>query len=555
MAKALTTRLNELEYEFEMYLDNGAGASDTNRFIINPSAVVSLTIEETLADWVTRGILTIYYAFDAIENDSSRKPVTESGSVVPSYIFRNDGNDLLYIRLFPNLKFLENSRNGLQLKVDPLHWELLYKFSIYDVEDIDSPPGAQNASSASIKCKKFYFWDSWYQKMLTNTMEYSTAQSANYSSYAPLDSERSIPTGLAIKDIIQKSLSDLGNNIPYIDSVAGGPKNLWEEGASKIFYTAPAYNNAYETLMDVFSRHVSDKYAVASTSRAGTFGPRGSGATGNTVNDFSILTKERGPQRGDVGYFTLQPMSSYFEKAGKNEPGEYQIERFIIQDEGGTESKPGVKRSPKSDNQDLQKDTKLGQYSQITSYRFVDISPFMNATEFVNKPVYSFDFRERKYNVEFNNNSVTAARDFIKRKYTDKLLTASNSTDLFLITLDENKKTKNVKPQYSLYGGNETADFVNRQKDGFQKLLKLGVFQNACLFFRTLGSTNREVGRFITIDKEVAVQENSFNDRFYGQWFIINIKHIIENGIYYNEIAAVKLHRFQPLKPPHVATI
>ena len=555
MAKALTTRLNELEYEFEMYLDNGAGATDTSRFVINPNAIVSLMIEETLADWVTRGILTIYYSFDAIENSSSETAVTESGSVVPNYIFRNDGNDILYIRLTPNLKVLENSALGVNLKADPIHWELAYRFSIYDVEDIDSPPGAQNASSAAIKCKKLYFWDSWYQKMITNTMEYSTAQTVNYNSIAPLDSERSIPTGMAMKDIIQKALKDSSNNIPYIDSVAGGPNNLWEEGASKIFYTAPAYNNAYETLMDVFSRHVSDKYAVSPNSRTGFFGPRGSGATGNTINDFSILTKERGPRRGEPGYFTLQPMSSYFEKAGKNEPGEYQIERFTVQEVGGTENKPGTNRSPKSTNQDLQKDTKLGQYSQITSYRFVDISPFMNSTEFVNRPVYSFDFRERKYNVEFNNNTVLTARDFIKKKYTDKLLTTSNSEKLFLITLDEDKKTKNVKPQYSLYGGNEPEDFISRQKDGIQKLLKLGVFQNSCLFFRTLGSTNRETGRFITIDKEVGVEENSFNDRFYGQWFIINIKHIIENGIYYNEITAVKLHRFQPLKTPHVATL
>jgi hypothetical protein len=552
MAKPLTTRLNELEYEFEMYLDNGAGSSDTSRFIINPPAIVNLTIEETLADWITRGTLTLFYSFDAIENSSDVKTKTVDGTSVPNYIFRNDGNDILYIRLYPNLKFLKEGN----LKEDPVHWELIHKFSIYDVEDIDMPPGAESAASTTIKCKKFYFWDNWYQKMITNTMEYSTAQTAGIVSQAPLDSERSIPTGEAMKDVIIKALKDISNDIPYLSTtLVGGNKNLWENGASKIFYTAPAYNSAFDTLMDLYSRHVSDKYAVATKARTGTFGPRGSGATGNTVNDFSILTKERGPNKGDTGYFALQPMSSYFEKAGKNEPGEYQIERFIIQDVGGTATKPGVKRSPVSNNQDLQKDTKLGQYSQITSYRFVDISPLMNSTEFVNRPVYSFDFRERKYNIEFNNNSVIAARDFVIKKYTNNLLTQSNNDKLFLITLDKNKKTKNIKPIYSLYGGNESSDFINRQCDGLQKLLKIGVFQNSCLFFRTLGSTNRETGRFIAIDKEVSVEENSFNDRFYGQWFIINVKHVIENGVYYNEIAAVKLHRFQALKTSHVETI
>jgi hypothetical protein len=521
MANVLTTRLNELEYEFEMYLDNGAGNSDTSRFVINPTAIVNLTIEETLADWVTRGTLTLFYSFDAIEGSSDNKAITTDGTPAPNYIFRNDGNDTLFVRLYPNLKFLKSGESG-NLKEDPVHWELIHKFAIYDIEDIDTPPGADNAASAALKCKKFYFWDSWYQKMITNTMEYSTAQTAQTRSLAPLDAERSIPTGDAMKAIILKALGDLSNDIPYIDKLVGGNKNLWERGASKIFYTAPAYNSAYDTLADIYQRHVSDKYAVATKARSGFFGPRGSGATGNTTNDFSILTKERGPNRGDVGYFALQSMSSYFEKAGKSEPGEYQIERFLVQDitgEGtGTSNKPGVKRAPESAKQDLQRDTKLGQYSQITSYRFVDISPFMNATEFVNRPVYSFDFRERKYNIEFNNNSVLAARDFVVKKYTNNLPTSqTNSDKLFLITLDVNKKTKNMSPQYSLYGGNEANDFISRQCDGLQKLLKIGVFQNACLFFRTLGSTNREAGRFIVIEKETTIQQNSFEDRFYGQ--------------------------------------
>jgi hypothetical protein len=549
MAKAQTTRFNELEYEFEIILDNGAGASDTSRFIINPNAIVNLVIEETLADWVTRGYITLYYAFDAIENTSKVKTTTIDGSTVPNYIFRNDGNDNLYIRLFPNLK-------PTGLEVDPLHWELLYKFSIYDVEDITLPESEDKATSANMKCKKFYFWDSWYQKMITNTMEYSTAQTAQVASLAPLDSDRSVPTGIAIKDIITKALGDIDNDIPYILSLAGGPNNLWDEGKSNIFYTAPAYNNAYETLIDVYNRHVSSKFINSSKIRSASIGPRGASAKGNTVNDFAILTKERGPQRGDYGYFTLQPMSNYFEKAGKSAPGEYQIERFLVQDLGGGTGVK-IKRSPESTTQSLQKDFKLNQYSQISSYTFVDISPLTNATNFANRAIYSFDFKNRIYNVEFNNNTAKAAREFISKRYINNVLTnsTSNLEKLFLITLDTNKQTRNVKPIFDNYGGNDSNDFIVRQANGIQKILKVGVFQNTCIHFRTLGSTNRRPGRFIAIDKEVPVDDNSFNNRLYGQWFVINVKHIIENGIYYNEIAAVKLHRYKTLPQNHVATI
>jgi hypothetical protein len=123
------------------------------------------------------------------------------------------------------------------------------------------------------------------------------------------------------------------------------------------------------------------------------------------------------------------------------------------------------------------------------------------------------------------------------------------------LTLEESKKNKNIKPVYSLYGGDDENYKLARQADGIQKLLKTGVFQNACIHFRCLGSTNREPGRFIAIDRQEGIEDNNFNDKLYGQWFIINVRHIFEGGLYYNEIAAVKLHRFKSLDVNFIGTI
>jgi hypothetical protein len=547
MAVPNITKYNEQEYEFEMYLDSGAGESDQRKYSINPNAIVNLNIEETLADWVTKGVLTIYDSFNALENTTNTTGILGEG---PKYIFRNDGNDILYIRLFPKLK-------DLNLEVNQVHWELVYRFSIYDVEDIDLPPGAQNQASVSTKCKKFYFWDLWYHRMITNTLEYSTAlsrvaPSKNYN--GPVTDElRSIPTGIAMKEIIDKTLGGYFNIKGNVLDIAGGPNKEWDVGATNIFYTAPASNSAYDSLMDVYCRHVSTtKYSTAplrTTLRGGI--------EGTSDNDFCILYKERGPTPGDEGYLALKPMSEFFDKAGKDTPGDYQIEHFYIQDYAPSEKiVPKVNRAPVLGRQDLQKDTSLGAYSQITSYRFVDISPFTNATEFVNNPVYSFDFLNRTFSAEFKQNTVMTARDFMTKKYISRLATARDSDEsLFLLTLEKIKENQNVKPVYSLYGGDDENHKLARQADGLQKLLKTGVFQNACINFRCLGSTNREPGRFIAIDRQDGIEDNNFNNKLYGQWFVINIRHIFEGGIYYNEVTAVKLHRFKSLDVNFTGTI
>lgn len=534
-----TAKFNELEYEVSIFLDNNEESIPSRQYTINPNAIVNLSIEETLADWVTRGTITIYQSFDNIENKSET-----SGEITDdtTYTFKNDGTDILNVKIFPKL-------DNFDYEVDRKHWELVYKFAIYDVEDIDLPPGAQNAASSATKCKKFYFWDRWYQAMITDILEYSSATSVNNrettGSGSYTDEQRALPTGTIMKDIIEKAILDNSkfNDLEY-DRVAGGSDDEWDEGASKMFFTAPAFATAYDCLMYVYSRHVSTK--KQSTTSAGGF--RGSRVTGS-LNDFCILTKERGPDEGDEGYLSLRSMSDYFKNAGKDSPGEFQIERFLVQGYApNTGIKlPKVKRSPTLDEQNMQIDTKLGQYSLISSYRFVDIAPVTDATYFRTSPVHSFDFNKRTYSIEFKNNSVETAKDFMVKQYISKVMTdkSSSKDENFLLTLNENKENnRNIMPTYSLFG-NEF-ELENRQADGLQKLLKTGVFQNTCINFRTLGSTNREAGYFIAIDRDDGIDDNDFNNKFFGQWFIINVTHIFEGGIYYNDITAVKIHRFKP---------
>jgi len=552
------TKFNQLEHEVEIYLDNGSTDEKARRYPINPNSIVNLSIEDTMADWAVNGSLSFFYNPEASMGEQDERTGQSSSAQTGLYNsdqksffhFRNDGNDLLRIRIVPKLDDSSNlgaagASNDTFAISDPKHWTLSYLFSIYDMEDIDLPPGAQNAASATVKCLKLYFWDSWYQKMITNTMQYSTALSYKADIEADMMSNQyynpgTIYTGQAIKEIIDLSLSQESTQTNYSGTPAIDPSLLitytptaadgegWDQGAAKIFYTAPANVTAYDSLMYVYDKHVSS-YEY------------------NNVNDFSILMKDRGPDATDVGVLELKSVTSFFEKAGNSadSPGEYQTEHYFLQSYASEKDRATKHhRGPMSNTGSDKVDMKSLKYNQISNYRFVDMSALTNTTQFCTTPVYSFDFKNRQFNVEFKTNSVETARSFMSKNYIGNVYKAgSDNEKLFLISLDKDKKSKNIKPTFSLYGDNKQI----RQSSGLQKLLYLGLFHNMAINFRTLGLTSREPGRFISIDKTDGVEDGIFEDKFYGQWFIINIKHVIEAELYYNDITAVKLHRFNTL--------
>jgi hypothetical protein len=547
------TKFNQVEYEVEIWLDNSGGNSINQRVPLNPNSIVNLTINDTLANWAAQGTITVMHSPESApanqSSDYGQSILTPRGN----YVFRNDGLDLLRIRMIPKTNPSNNKSYSSQS--DRKFWTLSFLFSIYDREEIDLPQGSRNAAGSTIKALKLYFWDCWYQRLNTRVVQYSTGLSTKSTVDPTLDNgtQGVLKTGEAIKEIIDLGLSESGKQGSlggYMDPSIGsgfgfnypptvniGPD--FDIGAANIFYTAPAFATAYDSLMYMYSKHVSSEFIPSSP--AGPQPPRGGRPFSNKVFDFCLLKKEKGPNETDIGQLSLKPISKIFEKAGNTQtgPGQYQIEHFFVQGYGADSANKAY-RAPKGDNSSNNIDITSPGYSYIQNYRFVDIAAATNAQDFCNRPVYSFDYKNRVLNIEYDNNSVTTARKFMSDRYIKQLYKSGSGDEIFLINLEEEKKDLNFKPTFSNDGDNPDI----RQSIGLQKLLKIGVFQNACINFRTLGLPFRESGRFIAIDKIDGVESGEFEDKFYGQWFIIDIKHIFESEIYYNDITAIKMHRF-----------
>jgi hypothetical protein len=505
--------LNSHGYEFELYIINSTGKA----LPISPTAVQNLKIEHCLSDWSAFGELTISY-----DNEFGDQ----------EFLFRNDGEDLIRFRLYP----LNDARYNNFTPTRKI-WELNFVFSITDVQDVTPKTKSNTDASRLTKLKKFYFHDVREYLLKAQNIEYSTAYSPEAAiNFLPLDfqgrysdSNRSILTGTCINELIKQSL-----NYDPVLAKTGVDVNAaeeWDKGATQIFFTSGSHENSYEAIKYIHGHHVSE-----------------------TVADFSILDIER-DEKG-IGYFSLKPLSRYFAKAGNkpNEPGPYQLEHFFLSNDAYKDKTSANQplRAPILANgagdpiNDLQKDIKVNDFNIIDKYEFVDISPNINASLLTSRPVYSFDFNQRRFNIEFLEHSVSAAESIFNSVYIKNLYKARGNSNFLTPAISPSKlKNRSLFPKFSVYGDSD--DPASRLPYGLQNLLKTGLFQNTCIVFTVPGLSFREPGRFIGIDRVTgSSNDNPVDNKLCGQWFVINVKHIIAVGMYYNTITAVKVHRHTP---------
>lgn len=543
--KKFKKQFNQIFHEIDLYLDNSGdlNGEEENRYYVNPAAVMNMTINDTFNDWVAGGSMLFMYLPEDVPSSTELnlgqtskvlyKGAKDNGEVVKSYQFRGDGFDLLRFHIKPLVTNNEGIADTLNINPESPLWNMSFLFSIYEVEDVVDIPNLSGPLTAYMKCLKLFFHDIRFQILKTTNLEYSTATSTSKTPnfQSGLANEGVLYTGDAILDVLNKCLGTFkfGGNLEF--SQLDGDED-WDRGSNEIFYTSPADWSAYDDIRYLYSHHVSSK------------------ALEGGVNDLSIMYTKRPDNVGYLDKICLSPISTLFEKSTKGEDaGELMVEHFFLtshsdnnpnSNEGDSKYKLTYKSpSPKKTGDSVVKTFK---YGQIISYSFVDMSPEMNSTEFATRPVYSVDIGKRNFNIKFSNNDVQTARKILANSYISKLYQkGSNVEDLFLPTLHSSKKNLNIFPEFSLNSDNE----LTRQKNGIHQLLYTGLFQNACICFKTLGLTLRESGTFIAIDKTDGSKEDDYNNKLYGQWFVLKVDHVFEGGSYLNVIYAIKIHRFK----------
>ena len=534
-------KFNDVFHDIELYLDNSGDFTTynfKNRYFINPAAVIALNITDTLYDWVVNGSITIMYLPEDApigetgqSRDSATKGAVDNGNTLKSYQFRNDGYDLLRIMIVPNLEEPSGENLGIKIDKNDPKWILSYLFSIYEIEDLNEMPKMDGPLSTYMKCIKLHFRDIRYHILENTNLEWSTANSPEMKENPDFANKPVIKTGQAIKEILEEALTK--------PEKGGSPKLFefpaaledWNYGSSELFYTSPAGYSALDDINYLFAHHVSDKPVDDG------------GHSGLDLKDLCLLHTKRPTDRSKLEQLCITPISNFFEKAGKEKdtPGELQLEHFFVTSHTSEAKTSALFRAPLATNGESGTDLKTTKYGQIVSYCFVDMNASMNCSAFATHPVCSVDIGKRSFFVEFKGNDTITARKVLAKSYISHLYHQGGDTEkLFLPSIHETKKDINIFPTFSVNGDN----LIVRQRNGLHSLLFTGLFQNACICFRSLGLTLRETGSFIGIDKVEGCADNDFNNKLYGQWFVIKVDHVFEAGAYMNHIYAIKMHRF-----------
>lgn len=566
-------KYNEIYHNVDLYLDNSGNFDNPKRYYINPAAVIGLHISDAVNDWVVDGSLTFLYLPGGTEEAQhvkagahAKTPTTgviqaaaDNGNVLNSYLFRGDGYDLLRVMIVPDSKEQDGASPdpvapGMKIDQNSTEWTLSYLFSIYDVEDVKDIPDLQGPMSGYLKCLKLKFHDVRYQMLLTANLEYSSAEPKDKKFESNFSSEMApgqgvLYTGQILKDIFNETLAntELGGCEEFrleendeLKDEQGKKITLWDKGKAELFYTSPAQWSAADDVEYVSSQHVSEAEL--------------DGGFNATYNDMCLLHTDRSPYPGFLEPIRLTPLKEFFERAGAtpDTPGTLQKEHFFITANTHETSVTDIYFAPRGGPNSNTIDLKTAKYGQILSYSFVDMSPAINSNMFCSTPVYSVDIGERQFNVEFKGNDVISARRMISNSYISRLFKEGKDNEkLFLPTIHKNKQDVNIFPTFTLNGNNPAI----RQRCGLHHLLYTGVFQNACICFKALGLTLRSAGMFIGIDRTDGSEKNDYNNKLYGQWFVVKVDHMFESNGYVNIIYAVKIHRHDSQQTKFEGTI
>jgi len=473
-------------------------------------AINSLVIEDDFTRFFHKGYIIINNKFDAVERVAdfkNKEQAKTSTTFTPNkgFIFKGDSRDILVIDILPKLS---NDDNYTGSDDENKAFRLLFKFVIYNTEEIlGQIPGE--------KFKKLYFWDLYYELLREKNSYFSTANYIEDKNVLDLNNtDRGINTGDAIKNFLKDFFSESdGYPITFSDS--------FDTGGSKIYFSSPASFKGIDCLDYLLGRHVSEK-----------------------TYDFdqSFLRIERGTYN-----FIFESLSKTFSKAlylnsssSESQIGANYLETFnlgIYSDSNNEYEIEAISFTPTNA-------LNLGKYGTINNFVYDPMPGELSQQELVTHVVHSYDSNEKVFNIDENRNTINSILSAYFKNYVSPFNKVSYDAAYSNFYPGEYRLLqKNVKNTFSIIA----ADADQRLSTGRNKALFSSIFLNNSVMFRVPGSTHRQAGKFIGIDRKGAQPYSDFDSKILGIYFVIEVKHIFEGNEYFNDIRCIKTYSYDNL--------
>ena len=463
---------------------------------IKKAGVDLLEIEDNILNPFLTGVLILKNPFDMLERQTEQN-VGEEQVTLNTFRFRGDARDYVNVFIAPAI--------GTDLDdvehVSSDFYTLKQTFVIHKIEDVPS-------GNATTKTKKLYLHDLKYQKLIEKDLYWSSSAAAIRQGVGAItkpisqltNEQRSIQTGVALKDMIQQSIP--GQKFE---------KN-WDVGAREIFYTSPAGSKAIDDIMYMSSEHVSSD---------------------DTENQPCIFRHERFSKS-----WSLMPLKKYFTggyDSAAGQPGPLQNETFYISNE--VDETGDQKPEPKSPtgNTGLTNNVHFPDLGLIKGYVFSEMPGLDQQNILISTPVLAYEPYTKEFQFYHKQQAIENMFNFFKSNVTDTLKGGSTGpyTDFFI------NKTKLENRNVNLVYTTHT-DRLGTLLNSRNTVLKKALLGGPALMFSIIGMPNRRAGRFISVDRQNPYIENDYDSKLLGQYFVTQVTHRFSNSGYVNNILGVK---------------
>lgn len=495
--------INKKNYLFRLTFVNADGVSVD----FEKSAIKELYIHDIIDNPFLTGYVKIDNTEDVIERYKSSPASSEFGqsSIERGYKIRGDARDLVLLTIIP-VDPSTNPYNEQSYNFNKL-FGFQYVFCLGNEQDIITETGKE---------KKFDILDFDLEIFKEKKIFFTTASLDRREKISFLsDQNRSEFTGNALKRIITTTLEDAGAVFTTLSGSTYVTPNF-ESGSSRIFYSSPNSNSAYDDLMYIYNFHVSN----------------------DPGKDFSYLQKDH-----FTGEYTLQSASKLFSQAfnkTSDSGGPLFIENLSI---AGSQD---VSNVIENDIKKPLRALEFGETSDVVSVKFFNTPGTTYQEKIRTTLVHGYSFDGKMFNINCVDGNVENVKKAFSNLYVEPMKGKDNRPSPNFIINNTQKTNKNFNNEFLIY--DDDTDFI-KLSIGRNVLLKDALKLNLGVEVVVQGGLHRQSGRFISIDRKGNYIDNDFDNKFLGIYFIISVEHMFVNDdAYFNKIIAVKTYHYNDPK-------
>ena len=161
-------------------------------------------------------------------------------------------------------------------------------------------------------------------------------------------------------------------------------------------------------------------------------------------------------------------------------------------------------------------------------------------------PVHQYDSRVGTFSINMKDTNIAETVNYMRNTVVNNMVVDSTVKEVPISINFDGDRLNNESLEHIFDTGISKYSVLASSRN---KSIKNLLMQSNAIEFTVPGETTRQAAKFISVEHNdtVGSEENTFNDKMDGQYFVINVIHRIKNGEYTNRIIGVKPYNYRQI--------